>query len=980
MSDSFNPGLKAGSELHGFRVTRQTELPHIGGILTELVHLATGEHHAHISHPITENAFLIAFRTLPADDTGVAHILEHSVLEGSQNFPVKFFTQLTGRSLNSFINAFTGSDTTTYPFATSDPEDWDNLLRGYLDACLRPLMHSETLLQEGWRKEFAKPDDPESPLVIRGVVYNEMKAALSSPESQFHRRFRRELFPGSVYANESGGDPACIPDLTEEGWRSFHQAYYIPQNAWSFSMGHLPLEATLKRMNEAFAGFEGRQAPRLEMPDDMGREPLVIHARYGASRGAGASSPRMAAVGWRLCPVTDVRQTMQLRFLLEVLAGGYSSPLNHALLSSGLGSSLAPAGLSSSEARLSFGCGLKGIEAGAGEKVQALVLETLEQIARDGLERDTIEAALDMFELEAREQSRVWGMPWTIGSCFFAMAPWMHGADLVAVTRVDTLLKDLRAAAGQEGFVQSMVREFLLNNPERILLEMEAEDGAFEAREEALAARLQAEKAALSQEEKQELVEQARRVAEWRDDQGDLNCLPTLRPADRPRQALACRLESQGQNLFLRPAATNGLEHLELSFAVNPEGPHAPSMDLLSWVSQLGHAGRSVQASEERIRRLVGNFSIGSQHSLTATGDARVHEISLRAFGLGLHRQEWLDLVADLLLRTDFKNEKRLRELLKMRQTNLRSQIISGAGAVVSQFAQDLVSPLGHLTDRIEGISWMRHLAALKDPLELGRSMEELLVELLGSFRAQAVICAEEESIHGLAQDLEERLSCWQTTTTERPEAAVEASPLAVDERLFVRSTSVDGVFHTQAWQAPAYDHADAPALHLLGSWMEQPLYERIRAEGGAYGARAGYDWGTRVYVFQSWRDPRIGGTLDDFDAVRRQSLDGRMTQDELDRAKIEALRMMDRPLLPHEEARACFAGMRRGRTQELKDLFRARLLDATREDLVRAASTWLADGQARRSAIICSDSMLESQLVDGREVQHEAILPDAKA
>jgi Zn-dependent M16 (insulinase) family peptidase len=980
MSDFFNPDLKAGSELHGFRVTRQTALPHIGGVLSELVHLSTGERHAHVSHPITENAFLIAFRTLPSDDTGVAHILEHSVLEGSENFPVKYFTQLTGRSLNSFINAFTGSDTTTYPFATSDPEDWDNLLRGYLDACLRPLMRSETLLQEGWRKEFATPEDPQSPLVIRGVVYNEMKAALSSPESQFHRRFRREIFPGSVYASESGGDPAAIPDLTEDGWRLFHRTHYIPQNAWSFSMGHLPLEPTLKRMNEAFSGFEGRQAPRFEMPACMGREPRVIRASYGASRGAAASSPRMAAVGWRLCPVTDVRQTMRLRFLLEVLAGGYSSPLNEALLSSGLGTSLAPAGFSSSEARLSFGCGLKGIEANAGEKVEALVLQTLEQIAHDGLPRDTLDAALDMFELEAREQSRVWGMPWTIGSCFFAMSPWMHGADLVSVMRVDKLLEDLRADAGREGFVSELVRDYLLDNPERILLVMEAEDGAFEAREEALAARLATEKARLDSSEEQELVEQSRRVAQWRDDQGDLSCLPVLLPQDRPRKAQGCSLEARSDGLFLRPAATNGLEYLELSFAVDPEGHHAQSMDLLSWVSQLGHAGRTVQASEERIRRLLGSFSIGSQHSLTATGDERIHEISLRAFGLGLHRQNWLDLLGDLLSRTDFKNEKRLSELLKMRQTNLRSQIISGAGAVVSQFAQDMVSPLGKLTDRIEGIGWMRHLAALDDPLALGNSMEMLLTELLAAYRAEAVLCAEEASIHGLAGDLEARLAGWQTGRLSRPQLAVDHSALSVDERLFVRSTSVDGVFHTQAWPAPAYDHEDAPALYLLGCWMEQPLYERIRAQGGAYGARAGYDWTNRAFVFQSWRDPRIGGTLDDFDAVRRQGLEGRIAQDELDRAKIESLRMMDRPLLPHEDARVCFTGMRRGRTQELKDLFRARLLDATREDLVRAAGRWLADGLARRSAIICSESMLESQGVAGRDLQHEPVLPEAVA
>lgn len=981
MKDPRNPELKPDLLLHGFRVLSQAELPNLGAVLTELCHEESGARHAHISHPMTENAFVLSFRTLPEDSTGVAHILEHGVLEGSKHFPVKFFAQLTGRSLNSFLNAFTSSDTTTYPFATSDAEDWDNLLRGYLDACLHPLLLEETFLQEGWRLEFEEPENPATPLRLRGVVYNEMKAALASPESKFARRFRRELFPGSTYEHESGGDPERIPELSLAGWREFHHRHYHPGNAWSISFGHLPLAPTLKRMNESFAGLAGRGPSRLQFPDSWPQEVRRIRTGYAAVRGASRTAPRIAALGWRLGDQLDLMEGMRLRFLFEVLSGGLASPLNRALLGSGIGPSLAPVGFNSGMARMSFGTGLKQIREGGAEELEQLVLQALSAIATDGLDREVLDTALDVFELENREQSRTWGFPWSVATAWFSMEHWMSGGSLEAALRNDLLLEELRREAQDARFLPELVRTRLLENPERMLLHMEPEDGAFEARESALAARLAKKKAALGSKEAAALVDQARRVAAWRDDPGDLGCLPTLDPADRPRKARSCGLAAVDgvDHCWALPAATNGLEHVEWLLPLDISASHIQWVDLLGWVSQLSHGTLGLEASERRIRRLLGSMSLGSRHSLMADGAAVRHDLQLRFHGLTSRREQWLDLLDDLLLRTDFGNSERMQELLRMRQTNLKSQVINGAMHVVSQIAQDMVSPFGEVTSGIEGIHFMRRLAAIESGQELGQQLSSLLKQLLGGARGEFILCAGEEQLGPLGRSLNQHSSNWQGNTAAVAPHVVGRAELAVDDRLQVRTTSVDGAFHAQSWRAPAYADPDAPLLNLLGAWMQNPLYDRIRAAGGAYGARAGYDWMAGTFNFQSWRDPRIAGTLADFAAVRSLVLDGRIDHEDLDRAKIEALRRMDMPLLPHEEAYRCFHNRLLGLTDEVRGTFRERLIEAEPADLSAAAERWL-DDQPRRSCVICPAAMLETEQIKWLQWEQEEILPERDA
>jgi len=978
--DPRNPALAPGQTVSGYEVLAGMELPHLDGHAWELRHRRTGARHVHISHRVEENGFLLALRTLPEDSTGVAHILEHGVLEGSRSYPVKMFTQLTGRSLFSYINAFTSSDRTVYPFATPDAGDWDRLLVRYLDAVFHPLLEDEAFLQEGWRLEPADPQRPDGALEIRGVVFNEMKAALASPDAQFSRRFRRELLPDLCYAHESGGDPEAIPDLDAEGWRAFHRRHYRPANSWTVTFGHLPLAPTLARLDEAFAGLEAGTALELPPHPPLGAPQRRVAGYTAPAEAAGL--PRYAGVGWRLSPQTDLLESLRLSFLFEVLCGGLAAPLNHGLLRAGLGPSLAPLGFDGGGTRLTFAIGLRGVEEGAGAAVEAAVLDILGRLAQEGLESGDVAAALDRFELEIREQGRSGGLPWGLGLAWSGLAHWMAGGSCLEALRTDRLLETLRREAEDTGLLPGLIRRWLLDNPERLVLEAYPEAGSLEAREERLRVRVEETGRRLGPQGRRALVEQAARVAAWREDPGDLTCMPEVDPATLSRTAKPCggnERELAGGLLRSHRETVNGLTHVNLALPLDPADPDLPLVDLLGWLPRLGHGGLGVEAAERRLRGLLAGLSLGSHHSLPAgtagfLGSAGVHVLQLRFHGLGRRWRDWQALLEDLLERPALDDGGRLGELLAMRQSRLRGQVVAGATQIALQTAQDLISPIGQVQHQVEGVGFLRRLQRLDVERDaLGARLSGLLERALSTHGRLLSLCAGE----GELEAAEAALAGWldgrpAPRRVEAPCAGPATGPAAA---LLACTAPVDGAFPAESWPAPPLDHPDAPRLVLLSAWMHQPLYERIRAAGGAYGAQAAYDWSQRTFSFLSWRDPRIAGTYADFDAVRRLALDGAAAGEELRRARVEALRRQDTPLLPHERAARCFQHRLHGTTQEVRDAFRAGLLDATPAQLAEAAGRWLGDEAARRRVVVCAPAHLGVRTGD-LDIVAEEVLP----
>ncbi len=364
-----------------FKFKRERFLPTLNLSVEEYVHVATGAVHFHLATDNPENVFLVALRTVPHDSTGGAHILEHTALCGSRRFPVRDpFFMMVRRSLNTFMNAFTSSDWTAYPFASQNRKDFNNLLEVYLDAVFFSNLHELDFAQEGHRMEFQQPDNADSPLEYKGVVFNEMKGAMSSATSFIWQLLTEQLFPTTTYHYNSGGDPAHIPELSYAQLQAFYKTHYHPSNAIFMTYGDIPA-------HEHQAKFEAHalhEFTRLDVHIAVGdehrfKEPKKVETTYPLDE-ADLTDKTHVVVAWLLGKSANLEDMYKAQLLSSVLMDNSASPLQQVLETTDLGRSPSPlSGLEDSQREMSFICGLEGCAADSTEQVEKLILETLEK-------------------------------------------------------------------------------------------------------------------------------------------------------------------------------------------------------------------------------------------------------------------------------------------------------------------------------------------------------------------------------------------------------------------------------------------------------------------------------------------------------------------------------------------------------------------------------------------------------------------------
>ncbi|HYQ92028.1 MAG TPA: insulinase family protein, partial [Candidatus Competibacteraceae bacterium] len=408
-----------------FESLRRHPIPALRLEFQEYRHRVTGARHIHLATDDNHNAFLVAFLTVPQDSTGVAHILEHTVLCGSRHYPVRDpFFMMTWRSLHTFMNAFTSNDWTAYPFASQNIKDFNNLLDVYLDCVFFPLLNELDFAQEGYRLEFADPYDPSSELVFKGVVYNEMKGALSSPVQNLAQTLQSHLFPTTTYHYNSGGDPRHIPELTYAGLKAFHARHYHPSNAVFMTYGDIPAAEHQRRFQEqALAQFQ-RLDLQLRIPDEARYPaPLAVEARYALDGEHELQDKTHIVLAWLLNKITDPQARLQSRILSDVLLDNGSSPLRRVLETSDLGTAPSPlCGFDSSTREATFVCGLEGSNPEQAQATEALILQVIQEVAEKGVPQESLESALHQLELSQREITGD-GLPYGLHLLLEALPP-----------------------------------------------------------------------------------------------------------------------------------------------------------------------------------------------------------------------------------------------------------------------------------------------------------------------------------------------------------------------------------------------------------------------------------------------------------------------------------------------------------------------------------------------------------------------------
>ncbi|HBY00512.1 MAG TPA: peptidase M16, partial [Gammaproteobacteria bacterium] len=421
-------------------------IPSLNIVMEKYVHKITGAVHYHLASKNTENVFLVAFRTVPGDSSGVAHILEHTALCGSEKYPVRDpFFMMIRRSLNTFMNAFTSSDWTAYPFASKNRKDFNNLLSVYLDAAFFSRLHKLDFAQEGHRLEFAEPNNPSSELLYKGVVYNEMKGAMSSTNSVLWQTMSKHLFPTTTYHYNSGGEPEHIPELSYEDLINFYKTHYHPSNAVFMTYGDIPAnEHHLVFEELALSRFEQLNVT-IEVKDEKRYlAPITVEETYASD----SSNPDKCHIvlGWLLGNSTDLSELFRYQLLSSVLLDNSSSPLLKALETSKLGN--APShmcGLEDSNREASFMAGLQGCASAASAEVEALVLDTLKSVAAGDLPQELVEAALHQLELNQREISGD-SYPYGLQLILTGLSTAVHRGDPIKLLNIEPVLAELRDA------------------------------------------------------------------------------------------------------------------------------------------------------------------------------------------------------------------------------------------------------------------------------------------------------------------------------------------------------------------------------------------------------------------------------------------------------------------------------------------------------------------------------------------------------
>ena len=517
-----------------FEWQRSEEISSLNITMEEYVHKATGAKHFHLSSKNTENVFLVAFRTVPMDSTGVAHILEHTALCGSKKFPVRDpFFMMIRRSLNTFMNAFTSSDWTAYPFASKNKKDFNNLLSVYLDAVFFSRLHELDFAQEGHRLEFAEPENTDSELQYKGVVFNEMKGAMSSTNSVLWQTISKYVFPTTTYHYNSGGEPDHIPDLSYQQLLDFYKTHYHPSNAVFMTFGDIcAFDHHEKFQEQALFHFEKLDI-NIEVKDEKRYLAPIYAEEFYASEESDKPQNHIV-LAWLLGRSTDLGELFRAELLSSVLLDNSASPLLQALETSELGSSPSPmCGLEDSNREMSMMAGLEGCLSESSEAVEKLIIETLQDVMKNGIPYAQVEAALHQLELNQREISGD-SYPYGLQLILASLSTAMHRGDPIELLNIDPVLAELRELIKDDRFIPDLVQKLLLDNPHRIRLTLKPDPELAKRKLQAELDQLSAIKNSLADEEKLAIVEQSKVLAARQMEEDDPDLLPKIGLEDVP--------------------------------------------------------------------------------------------------------------------------------------------------------------------------------------------------------------------------------------------------------------------------------------------------------------------------------------------------------------------------------------------------------------------------------------------------------------
>ncbi|MBT3712294.1 MAG: peptidase M16, partial [Anaerolineae bacterium] len=707
--------------IHGFELIKEQDIPEMNTKARHFRHVNSGAELLSLENDDENKVFSANFRTPPKTSNGVAHILEHSVLAGSEKYPVKEpFVELIKGSLKTFVNAFTFPDKTCYPCASQNLQDFYNLIDVYVDAVFHPLLQEHILRQEGWHYEL---EDAKEAMIYKGVVFNEMKGAYSDPNRILGNASQFSLFPDHVYGLSSGGDPKIIPDLTYEDFVAFHKDYYHPSNARIVFYGDDNPDERLRLMDTYLSGFElatPQSAIPLQPSIDAPQETTVPYAANDAD------AKSYLTLNWLLPEQGDAESALGFKILAHILLGSPAAPLRKALIESGLGEDLAGVGLEDEMRQMYFSTGLKGIDQNDADKVATLIEETFEGLATNGISADTIAASMNTVEFRLRENN-TGGYPRGIGAMLHALQFWLYDYDPIAPLAFEEPLNAIKArlAEGEEYF-EGLIQSYFVANKHktRVLLVPDTElNQRDETSEKEKLASIQKE---MSSEEIEEMIRTTKELIEIQntpDTPKNLATLPTLELKDLDKENKRIPIAEERINdvtVLHHDLATNGIFYLGMGLDL-----HTLPEDLLPYTELFGRALLEVGTDSEdfvKLSQRIGRDTGGIYPSIfTST----IWESNESAAYLFLHGKSTVEqaeklsgLLHDVLLTAKLDNAERFKQIVLEEKAGMESGLIPSGHMVVHGRLASKFHEAGWLEEKMEGIDFLFFLRELAERIE----------------------------------------------------------------------------------------------------------------------------------------------------------------------------------------------------------------------------------------------------------------------
>lgn len=935
-----------------FELVREQQIAEVSSLARFYRHKKTGAEVLSFANDDENKVFGVTFKTPPEDSTGVAHILEHSVLCGSRSFPVKKpFVELLKGSLHTFLNAMTFSDKTAYPVASQNLQDFHNLVDVYLDAVFFPLITEDTFRQEGWHYER---ESTQAPMVFKGVVFNEMKGAYSSASSVLAKLTQLSLYPDTTYGVNSGGDPKAIPDLTYEYFKKFHERFYHPSNARIVFYGDDPEAERLAILDRYLGQFDRTEVNAEIKLQKRLDSPRKIVETYAASEAEAGRKTSMVSVNWMLDKVDDPNLALNLSVLEFILVGTSASPLRKALIDSGLGEGLTGSGIAEDMLQPYFTVGLKGIDAGDADKVEALVIETLTKLADEGIDKQTVEAAINSLEFALRENN-TGSFPRGIALMFRSMRTWLYGGDPLEPLQFEGPLAALKEHIGAGARVfETLIRQHILDNKHRttVLLNADTTQAAREADEER--ARLEAAELAMTPEQLAEVAQQTEKLIELQntpDDPAALARIPTLTLGDLPRTNKPipiAREEVAGIRTYTHELPTNGVIYLDLGFDMQAlPGRLLPYLPIFSRaLTQTGTSREDFVALTQRIGRSTGGVGVQRWASTRRDGEGTAAWLFLRGKAVPERVGELLAIMHDVLTDARLDNRERIRQMVLEGKAGFESSLAGMGNAVAAQRLRAQLTEGDWFGEQTGGVSqyfFLRELAAKIDTdwPAVEAALREIRDILLVRGRLVANVTADRASLGGFRPALAGFLGGL-------PQGGAGTGGWDFAPHRLSEGLSFPGQVNYVAKGGNLVALGVRPTggmavalKHLNTTYM----WDKIRVQGGAYGGGASFDPFSGNFVFTSYRDPNLIETLDNYDGAAAFLRQG-IGEQELTRSVIGVIGSVDTYRLPDAKGFTSLLWELMGDTDAARQQRREEILGASPADFVA-----LADGLDRLRA-----------------------------